>query len=91
VDFRIVKFKFGAMNSGFMGQCFKGSAIDALKSFQQKKSSFGSIGVIKSLGILQYANDTVLFLDVIDESIATMKFLLYCYEAMSGRGKAGRI
>ena len=33
---------------------------------------------------LQYADDTVLFLELDDSSIATAKFLLYCFEAMSG-------
>ena len=33
---------------------------------------------------LQYADDTVLFLELEEASIATIKFLLYCYEAMSG-------
>ena len=33
---------------------------------------------------LQYADDTLLFLELDDKSILTMKFLLYCYEAMSG-------
>ena len=33
---------------------------------------------------LQSADDTILFLDLNEQSIATMKFLLYCYEAMSG-------
>jgi hypothetical protein len=33
---------------------------------------------------LQYADDTLFFLDFSEQSIVTMKFLLYCYEAMSG-------
>jgi hypothetical protein len=37
-----------------------------------------------SLTHLQYADDMVLFLDLDDKSIATMKFLLFCYEAISG-------
>lgn len=33
---------------------------------------------------LQYADDTILFMTNSDENIITVKFLLYCYEAMSG-------
>lgn len=33
---------------------------------------------------LQYADDTILFLANTEENIATIKFLLYCYEEMSG-------
>jgi hypothetical protein len=33
---------------------------------------------------VQYAEDTVLFLDLSNDSITNMKFLLYCYEAISG-------
>jgi hypothetical protein len=33
---------------------------------------------------LQYADDTVLFLELNEQSMITMNFLLYCYEAMSG-------
>jgi hypothetical protein len=33
---------------------------------------------------LQYADDTVLLLDYDEESFAAVKFLLYCFEAMSG-------
>jgi hypothetical protein len=29
------------------------------------------------------SDDTVLFLDLDDQSISSLKFLLYCYEAMS--------
>ena len=36
------------------------------------------------LTLLQYADDTILLLDTDERSIATMKFLLFCYEAMSG-------
>jgi hypothetical protein len=33
---------------------------------------------------LQYADDTILFMEVDDESIINLKFLLYCFEWMSG-------
>jgi hypothetical protein len=33
---------------------------------------------------LQYADDTILFLNLDEESIYNTKFLLYCFEAMSG-------
>jgi hypothetical protein len=33
---------------------------------------------------LQYADDTVLLLNYDEESFATVKFVLYCFEAMSG-------
>lgn len=33
---------------------------------------------------LQYADDTILFMTNTEENIVTVKFLLYCYEAMSG-------
>lgn len=33
---------------------------------------------------LQYADDTILFLDIDEESICNTKFLLYCFEALSG-------
>lgn len=33
---------------------------------------------------LQYADDTILFLQNTEENILTVKFLLYCFEAMSG-------
>jgi hypothetical protein len=33
---------------------------------------------------LQYADDTILFLNLDEESICNTKFLLYCFEAMSG-------
>lgn len=36
------------------------------------------------LAHLQYADDTILFMTNSVENVITMKFLLYCYEAMSG-------
>jgi hypothetical protein len=33
---------------------------------------------------LQYADDTVLLLDYDEDSFAAVKFVLYCFEAMSG-------
>lgn len=33
---------------------------------------------------LQYADDTILFMELSDSNILIVKFLLYCYEAMSG-------
>jgi hypothetical protein len=33
---------------------------------------------------LQYANDTIIFLNMDDQSIIHTKFLLYCFENMSG-------
>jgi hypothetical protein len=33
---------------------------------------------------LQYADDTVIFLEADRQSIANVKFLLYCFENMSG-------
>jgi len=36
------------------------------------------------LTYLQYADDTIFFLNLDEESICNTKFLLYCFEAMSG-------
>ena len=36
------------------------------------------------LSHLQYADDTILFLNLDDETICNTKFLLYCFESMSG-------
>lgn len=33
---------------------------------------------------LQYANDTVLFLQYSEEDMVNIKFLLFCYEELSG-------
>jgi hypothetical protein len=33
---------------------------------------------------LQYADDTVIFLEAKDEYVANLKFILYCFEEMSG-------
>lgn len=33
---------------------------------------------------LQYADDTILFMDYDDKTIRNVKFLLYCFEWMSG-------
>lgn len=33
---------------------------------------------------LQYADDTIIFLDLDDDSISNAKFILYCFENMSG-------
>ncbi|KAG8099146.1 hypothetical protein GUJ93_ZPchr0013g34415 [Zizania palustris] len=33
---------------------------------------------------LQYVDDTILFMDFFEQNFITMKFLLYCYEEMSG-------
>jgi hypothetical protein len=40
--------------------------------------------VLGGLTQLQYANDTVICLETDDESISNIKFLLYCFENMSG-------
>jgi hypothetical protein len=33
---------------------------------------------------LQYAEDTVIFLEANDEYVTNLKFILYCFEEMSG-------
>jgi hypothetical protein len=60
-----------------------GAMINAAKS---KRHLSGLVTHLVDGGIthLQYTDDTVLFLNLDDKSIATMKFLLYCYETMSG-------
>jgi hypothetical protein len=36
------------------------------------------------LTYLQYADDTIIFLEAEEQYIANVKFLLYCFENMSG-------
>ena len=64
-----------------------GDALDAILNNAKKE------GLIKGLvphlvpgGIthLQYADDTIILLELDDQSIIYTKFLLYCFESMSG-------
>ena len=63
---------------------------DALSEILDKAKSGGLIhGVVPELvegGLthLQYADDSVLFLQYSREDIANLKFILFCYEVMSG-------
>lgn len=63
---------------------------DALGAMLNKARDNGDIkGLVPHLvdgGIthLQYADDTVILIDRDDESIRNVKFLLYCFEMMSG-------
>lgn len=63
---------------------------DALSEMLNKAKEGGHLqGLVPHLvtgGLthLQYADDTILFMTNTEENIITVKFLLYCYEAMSG-------
>jgi hypothetical protein len=66
---------------------FRGDALGAMISAAKRErlfERFGSDLVDGGITNLQYADDRFLFLDVLDISIITMKFSLYCYEAMPG-------
>lgn len=62
---------------------------DALPEMLNKAKEAGHLkGLVPHLvpgGLthLQYADDTILFMSNSEENVITMKFLLYCYEAMS--------
>lgn len=66
-------------------------AVDALSNMLEKEKVQGLIrGVVphlvqgEGLTDLQYADDTVVIVGCDDESITNMKFILYCFEWMSG-------
>jgi len=66
-------------------------AVDALSHMLNKAKENGHIkGVVPHLvqggGVthLQYAYDTVILTECADSSIINLKFLLYCFEWMSG-------
>jgi len=65
-------------------------AVDALDHILRKAKERGHIkGVIPHLVLgglthLQYADDTVIMMDCEDQTIVNMKFLLYCFEWMTG-------
>lgn len=64
--------------------------VDALSEMLNKAKEGGHLQglvphlVTRGLTHLQYADDTILFMTNTEENIITVKFLLYCYEAMSG-------
>jgi hypothetical protein len=63
---------------------------DALATMLEKAKREGKIkGLVPNLveeGIthLQYADDTIIFLNLDEQSIINTKFLLYCFEEMQG-------
>lgn len=65
-------------------------AVDALDHILRKAKQKGHVkGVVPHLvpgGLthLQYADDTVILVELDDKTIVNMKFLLYCFEWMSG-------
>jgi hypothetical protein len=42
------------------------------------------LDLIEAVTHLQYADDTVIFLEANDECVTNLKFILYCFEKMSG-------
>nr|AAT01371.1 hypothetical protein [Oryza sativa Japonica Group] len=61
--------------------------LDFKKAYDKAKDAGHLLGLVPHLvpgGLthLQYADDTILFMTNSEENIVTVKFLLYCYEAM---------
>jgi hypothetical protein len=64
-------------------------AVDALANMLEKAKMAGVIkcvipDLIEGVTHLQYVDDTVIFLEANDECVTNLKFILYCFEKMSG-------